>query len=180
MATALSNPASPGAHAQSRRQRTRCSKRYRPRPVVVARAQTKRRTRERDAMCNCKGSHSSYKTARAFHQNHQGKDEQQMINSAPNMFDAQPQICASHSQPRLRCSDLNPRLGRMGDGCPCSAIEHLDAHQHVGDSQLKTSKLDLLASQPIRSGVDPSPFEKRIRQFLHDRFFQVLHIARHG
>ena len=64
--------------------------------------------------------------------------------------------------------------------CPCPAIEHLDSHQYVGDSQLKTSELDSLAGQPSRSGVDPSPFEKRIRQFLHDWLFEVLHIARHG
>ena len=45
---------------------------------------------------------------------------------------------------------------------------------------LKTAELDSLAGQPIRSGVDPSPFEERIRQFLLDRLFEVLHIARHG
>ena len=59
-----------------------------------------------------------------------------------------------------------------------SSISH--AHQHVSDRHLKTSELDSFAGQPIRSGVDPSPFEERIRQFLLDRLFQILHIARHG
>ena len=63
--------------------------------------EAKRRARERDAVCNCEGGHGSYKTARAFHQNHQREDKQQMVNPAPNVFDAKAQICASHSQPRL-------------------------------------------------------------------------------
>ena len=60
------------------------------------------------------------------------------------------------------------------------AVEHLDPHQHVSDGHLKTCELDSFAGQSIRSGVDPSPFKARIRQFLLDGFFQILHIARHG
>src|SRR5262245_57913465 len=138
------------------------------------------RAREGDAMCNCKGSHSSYKATSTFHQNHQGKDKQQMINSGPNVFDAEAEIRTGNVELRQRAGYREHALLMIGDNGACPRIKRVESHDDVGDRSLKTAELDPFSGQPIRSRVDPSPFEDRIRQFLLDRRLQVLYIARHG
>src|SRR6516162_18779 len=103
-----------------------------------------------------------------------------MINSGPNVFDAKAQICTRNLELRRRGGWLKPRTRGMNQRCPFSTVEHLDAHQHVSDRRLKTSEFNSLTGQSICSGVDPSPFEERIRQFLLDRLLEVLHVARYG
>jgi hypothetical protein len=59
---------------------------------------------------NREGRHSSYKAARAFHQNHQREDKEQVVNSAQNVFDPKAQIRESDFPPPLRSRCFNPWL----------------------------------------------------------------------
>jgi len=63
---------------------------------------TESRSRKGDAVCNREGRHSSYQAARAFHENHQREDKQQVVNSAQNVFDSKAQLRARHLDLRRR------------------------------------------------------------------------------
>ncbi len=58
------------------------------------------------------------------------------------------------------------------------AVEHLHAHQHIGDGQLQARELDALARQSLRPRVDPAPFDEQVRELAHNGLFQVLHTVR--
>ena len=131
--------------------------------------ETERRGRQCDAVCHRERGDGSYETARAFYQNHQREDKQQVVNSAQYVFDAQAQIRARNVELRGRGARLKPWLRRVNQGGPFLTIQRLNADKNIGDRCLKADKLDALSGEAMRSGLNPAPFDQRIGQFLHDR-----------
>ena len=75
--------------------------------------------------------------------------------SAPNRMCRMPSTTYVPATPQRVCVgvELDPRLRRARDRRPLAAVEHLDAHQHVGDGQLEPGERDARAGETVRSCV---------------------------
>src|SRR5271157_901748 len=100
-----------------------------------------------------------------------------MIKAGQDVFDAELEIHSCHGPTGLRSGDLDPGLRWMDDDGPASSVEHLDADQHVGDSQLQSGKLDALTGESIGTGVNPPSLHEGVRQFLYVGLSQILHVV---
>ena len=96
-----------------------------------------------------KRSHCSHKTARAFHQNHQRKDKEQVVNSAQYVFDAQAQIRARNAELRWRGAQLKPWLRRVNQRGRFLTIQRLHADENIGNRCLKADKIDPLPRETV-------------------------------
>ena len=50
--------------------------------------------------------------------------------------------------------------------CHRPAVQQLDPDQSIGDRKLQPGDFDALAGEPVRPGIDPSPLDEGIREFL--------------
>ena len=48
----------------------------------------------------------------------------------------------------------------------------------IGDRKLQPGDFDALAGEPVRPGIDPSPLDEGIREFLDDGLLQLLDAVR--
>ena len=88
------------------------------------------------------------------------------------------QIGAEHAPRSARGGDLDEGLRRARDARPLSAVQHLDADEHVGDGELEPDELDAPARQPLGPRVDRVALDPRVGQLLHARHGVVLHPVR--
>ena len=97
---------------------------------------TERRDRERDAVRDGKRGHGFHETARAIDENQQGEDKKKMVNSEPNVLDAQARVTPATWI--LEGAALNSIHGC--DGCTKEVdsltVQQSHPHQDIGDGCL--------------------------------------------
>src|SRR5271169_5910125 len=122
--------------------------------------------RQRDAVGYGKRSHGLQEHPAVLDDQQETKHEEHVIGAEKNMPDALHDVGAGYAYPSLRSSNFHPGLRRMHDGRQLPAVKQLNAHQHVGDGQLQSRKLDALARQAGWSCINPPPLHEGVREFL--------------
>ena len=140
---------------------------------------TKRRSGKGDAVGDRKGADGLDQHPRASDDEQEAEHEQEMVGAEQDVLDP---LRHKHGRGRERAArrgDLDIGARRMDELGRMRPVEPLDAHEHVGDGELKAKEIDPLAFESDGAGVDPAPLDARIRQFVHLRLMQIADSLRH-
>src|ERR1035438_6311180 len=66
----------------------------------------------------------------------------------------------------------------MYDRRPFPPVKQLNAHEHVGDGELQSGKLNAPARQTGWSCINPPPLHEGVREFLYVGLSQILYVVR--